>query len=342
MIRLVSRTPPFTTCKDLCGKCGGGPFFQRRSPSANRPTIDFSATKSILPSACQRGLSSIPAGSPWRPNWVSISPPTKRSGASAHPGHRAPQCHLSSKQKALKALTIDEPQAISTISRSPIRSACPRNPPIFSCKISRKRTNLSANGQVMIVSVVGTPNGASSSPTILSGPPCLPKKRGAKIIEANFSCPNVEKAEGISLQESRDVHEYAAKIAEAIHPMPLFIKVGVFPAPTDEKCLFAAARGGAQGICGLNSVSMQVLDKRASPSRTKTGKQRRLRRSDPKHALHFIRDAAEDHPRRQTRSRLYWVRRDHAPRTFRSFFQAGAQIAMTATGMMWDPYSFRT
>ena len=56
------------------------------------------------------------------------------------------------------------------------------------------------------------------------------------------------------------------KIIAAIRPIPLLIKVGAFSTREQMRNVFiAAAKAGCAGICGLNSISMEVVDAQGNP-----------------------------------------------------------------------------
>jgi dihydroorotate dehydrogenase len=195
-------------------------------------------------------------------------------------------------------------------------------------------------GQVMIVSVVGTPRPHENFRDDFVKAALLAKRAGAQIIEANFSCPNVEKREG-SLYTSPDtVMEIGKAIVKAIHPIPLILKMGVFSSKEQMKdVLVAAAKTGTQGICGINSVSMQVSGKAGEPAlgpnRLTSGICGGPIRTA---ALQFLSQATAIIQKEKLDLTLLGCGGITAPEHFDEFLLAGALIAMTATGMIWDPY----
>ena len=195
-------------------------------------------------------------------------------------------------------------------------------------------------GQILIVSVVGTPNRDLSFLDDFVRTAELAKAAGAKIIEANFSCPNVDKAEGCLYMNSDTVFEYVKKIASAIRPIPLLIKVGPF-ANRDQmrSVLIAAAKAGCAGIAGLNSVSMEVVEHQGSPvlgpSRKTSGVCGNAIREE---ALFFMKDAAAIKQSEKLDLALLGCGGLMTPEHLAAMLDAGAMIALTATGMMWDPF----
>ncbi len=88
----------------------------------------------------------------------------------------------------------------------------------------------------MIVSVVGTPPTSCNSPSNdytefvkdFVEVATFAKDCGAKIIEANFSCPNVATGEGQIYQNPNSVLDIASNITQAIGDVPLVIKIGSY------------------------------------------------------------------------------------------------------------------
>ena len=133
---------------------------------------------------------------------------------------------------------------------------------------------------------------------------------------------------------------FASQLVKAIHPLPLILKVGLFADPELMREVFiAAARAGVRAICGINSVSMQVIDKEGKPAlgegRASSGV---CGASIQSEALHFIRKSAEINRKEKLDLTLMGCGGIVEPTHFDEFLKLGATAALTATGMMWDPY----
>jgi dihydroorotate dehydrogenase len=195
-------------------------------------------------------------------------------------------------------------------------------------------------GQLLIVSIVGTPHPSIRFLDDFVQTALFAKEAGAKVIEANFSCPNVDKAEGMLYMNPSTVREFAGAIAKAIAPIPLILKIGEIKDPRRMKeILQAAAHAGARAICGLNSVSMKITDPSGKsplgPHREQSGVCGGHIRA---RALHFLRTASKIISTDRLNLTLMGCGGIMLPHHFDEFFGAGAAIAMTATGMMWDPF----
>lgn len=305
----------------------GGPFFERKEPKELVDFLGFSVSSRV----------GVPAGPLLNSKWIALASKLgfdiltyKTIRSEAHPGHQLPNItfvdergHQTKKKTPLSDLTITNSFGM------------PSQSPEFLLKDIEKANRSLKLGQLMIVSIVGTPKRALSFAGDFVHTAILAKEAGAKVIEANFSCPNVEKADGILYQCPKTVHEYTELIAKAIHPTPLILKVGLFESAHQMKSVFlAAARGGARAICALNSVAMKIsppLDRNRSISGVCGGKIR-------KDALEFMRQASQIIRENKLDLTLIGSGGILLPEHFDQFFEAGAQIAMSATGMMWDPY----
>lgn len=197
-----------------------------------------------------------------------------------------------------------------------------------------------AAGQVMIVSVFGSQRPGIDIIDDFVAAAQMAKDFGAKIIEANYSCPNVSSKEG-SLYASPDlVYNFSKRIVAALQDTPLIIKMG--PITSEEnmrKVLTAAARAGARGVCGINTISMKVLDHKGAPALGPGRSTAGICGSPIRHAaLDFTQRARGIIDREKLNLALLTTGGATQPAHFRHFLEAGADIAMTATGMMWDPY----
>jgi len=197
-----------------------------------------------------------------------------------------------------------------------------------------------APGQVMIVSVVGTPREGEDFVEDFVSAARIALKGGAKIIEADLSCPNVTTCEGSLFTNPEMVFEISSRINQAIGSVPLVIKVGVIAdADVLRAVMFAAAKAGVQAICGINTMSMKVVDANGSAAlgekRLKAGVCGGPIREV---ALDFVTQAHKIRVQEKLEMTLMGTGGVTTPEHFNHFFEAGADVAMSAAGMMWNPY----
>ncbi len=204
-------------------------------------------------------------------------------------------------------------------------------------EISNARQSLQ-KGQILIASIFGTDTQKRSMIDDFVYLAQRTKDAGFNAVEANFSCPNVENGSSI-YTDSKLVEELTRKMVRVLKDTPLILKVGYIHDRTlMKKVLTAAARAGAQGICSINTISRPVVNKENKtvfPGRNKAGISGAPIRNA---ALSFMRNASTINARDKLNLTLLGTGGITLPEHFDLFFDAGADIAMSATGTMWNPY----
>ncbi len=319
--------------KTYAENAADGPYFagsipkHPSHPNANIPFLGFRLRSKL----------GVPAGPLLNAKWIALAASLgfdvltyKTIRSFAHPGHQLPNVTFVND----RGQQIDLPKSLEdlTITNS---FGMPSQSPDFLLEDIEKANRSLTSGQVMIVSIVGTPNRGMSFVDDFVRTACLAIDAGAKIVEANFSCPNVDTTDGILYNNAKTVHEYTQRIARAIHPTPLLIKVGVFEnRHLMRSTLLAAARGGCAGVCGINTISMAITPPLDEMRKTSGVCGAAIRDA----AIAFVMDAAQIIQEEKLDLALLGCGGITLPKHFDEFFDAGAQIALSATGMMWDPY----
>jgi len=197
-----------------------------------------------------------------------------------------------------------------------------------------------SEGQALVVSVVGSACNKKDFVEDFINTAKIAVDAGASIIEANFSCPNVVTGEGKIYNNDHSVYEIGGSMVKALGEVPLVLKVGVFEEKEEMKKVFeAAARAGVRGIAGINTLSMKVVDKQGlpalGPARIHSGVCGGPIRAA---ALDWVRTAHSIIKDNQLPLTLIGCGGITIPGHFDEFLEAGAAVAMSATGMMWDPF----
>jgi dihydroorotate dehydrogenase (NAD+) catalytic subunit len=346
-----SHPPIYDIHKTYAENASYGPFFSGSIPERIFPPeerwIDFLGYKIASPIG-------IPAGPLLTSNWIKLAGELgfdvvtyKTIRSEEYPAHPLPNMvfvdtegMLSEKPEKKTALCIPQPKTdIKDLAVTNSFGMPSKSPSFLMEDIPRANASLK-KGQIMIVSVVGTPRPGENFLEDFVKAARLAKDAGAKIIEANFSCPNVAKKEGCLYMTPDAVLEIGSALAAAIHPIPLIIKMGVFSSLEQMRAvMIAAAQAGIRSICGINTISMAVMDPKGhpalGPNRTTAGICGGPIREA---ALSFIRHATKINRQEKLDLTIMGVGGITVPEHFDLFLEAGAQIAMTATGMMWDPY----
>jgi dihydroorotate dehydrogenase len=319
-----------------------GPFFN--APIPTRPQIDQKID--FLGYSLRSGIG-VPAGPLLASRWIALAAKLgfdlvtyKTIRSSTHPGHDLPNMIYIEPIDSNTAYSLSKPPAqLEALTMTNSFGMPSRSPDFLLADIEAANRSL-APGQLMIVSVVGTPRPNIPFLDDFVATALFAKEAGAKVIEANFSCPNIDKADGILYMDPATVRTFTHAIAKAISPIPLILKIGEIEDLERMQEIFrAAAHAGARAICGLNSVSMEVKNLDGKPALgTSRGQSGVCGGAIRGRALHFLREASRIISKDKLDLTLMGCGGIMLPEHFDEFFQAGANIAMTATGMMWDPF----
>lgn len=194
-------------------------------------------------------------------------------------------------------------------------------------------------GQLLIVSIVGTPGAEGRDLAAdFAHTAALAKAAGARVIEANFSCPNVVSSEGALYGDAVTSAAVTQQIKAAIGDTPLLIKIGALP----EEQLTAVVRANlpfVDGIAAINTVPLRIVDaggQQALPGdgRLKSGVCGAAIRSvgaDMTARLIRIRD------RLHAQYAVVSVGGVMTGEDIDDRLALGADLVMAATAAMWDP-----
>ncbi len=195
-------------------------------------------------------------------------------------------------------------------------------------------------GQILIVSVYGQGQTDQETLTDFVTTACIARDAGADIIELNLSCPNITDTHRILSLDSEAVYQITYKVVQCIKKIPVIVKLGLFPDQSSpETVLTAAARAGAMGISAINSVPMTVLQADQTPAfgdqRVSAGVSGYPIRAL---ALNFIRTLAEINRAQKFELALLGMGGVTEAQHFMQLQEAGADVMLAATGVMWNPY----
>lgn len=232
----------------------------------------------------------------------------------------------------------DPPKSLSNIGITNSFGMPSRTPEYLKKDIPLANRSLKS-GQVMIVSVVGSAEEPDFFEDFVNAAR-FAKESGASIIEGNYSCPNVGKKEGSLYLDPEAIFTLTQRIVKAIHPIPFIVKVGCYSSlDLLRAATIAIARAGAHAIAGINTISRKIVTQEGFPA---LGQDRPVSGicGTPirKEALRFVRESRRVIDEEKLGLELIGCGGITLPQHFDEFFDAGASIAMTATGMMWNPY----
>lgn len=199
--------------------------------------------------------------------------------------------------------------------------------------------NSLVEGQVLIVSVYGEGDSLQSMSQDFATAALMAKEAGADIIELNFSCPNLIKSGEPLYWSIEYISQITACVAKCVGHTPILLKLGLLHEHQSPlNLLISAARAGASGISAINSVSMRVMNKSHRPAfgkRIYSG----VSGYPIRHlALQCIKKLVQINQTEKLNLVIFGMGGITIPEHFNEFFNVGADIALSATGMMWDPY----
>ena len=263
----------------------------------------------------------------------------------AHTGYPMPQVvYLNEKQPALQASDIGQmiqasatpPTAADHISISNSLGNPASDPEWTQWDIATAKQALS-QGQVLIVSVYGEAQAGRSLLADFVYTAQLAEEAGADVIELNLSCPNLSPSNEPLYHHTDIVCTLIQQIVRVVRK-PIIAKIGWLEQSTQMvSLLHAIARGGAQGVAAINSINMQVFNragKAVFDQRTQSGVSGQVIRPL---ALDFVKQLAHINQRERFNLTLLGMGGVTRPEHFTALHQAGAHVALSATGVMWNP-----
>jgi dihydroorotate dehydrogenase len=141
-----------------------------------------------------------------------------------------------------------------------------------------KAKNYLKDGQILIVSVVGTSKERNDVDAFIKDfQTCAigAKEAGADIVELDLSCPNSPTEEGDLFRDPDLSSRISRAVKEVLKETPLFIKIGYLDSYDDLKAVVKANASFIQGIAGINTIKKRVVtpDGRPAlgPKREKSG-----------------------------------------------------------------------
>lgn len=164
---------------------------------------------------------------------------------------------------------------------------------------------------------------------------------GVKVVEANFSCPN-EGTTNLLCFDIPKVKLISTAIKEKIGDVPLVIKLAYFD-EQELRELVQEVENIVDGFSAINTISAPVVDEKGNQA---LPGEKRVRSGVCGHAIKW---AGLDMTRRLKALReefgmkytIIGVGGVTVPQDFKEYRDAGADVVMSATGAMWNPYLAR-
>ena len=259
--------------------------------------------------------------------------------------HPAPNCLfigdklIDPRKQGERVGVIDEPEGMHELSITNSFGMPSMEPEVWQPDVERARESL-ADGQVLIVSVVGTKIEEREYIDDWAYTAGMAKEVGAQLIELDISCPNVTGGAGQIFQDPELTKEIVERVRGAIGNMPLLLKIGYFPEIEHLEEFMKVNAPIVEGISAINTLRMRVVDDFGTQILPGEGREyagvcgSAIRGA----GLETVERLANLREKYNPNLAIIGVGGVVEPAHFQEYFDAGADIAMSATGAMWNPW----
>jgi dihydroorotate dehydrogenase len=259
------------------------------------------------------------------PNWVYLETPR---GAG----------RLQAKDHALRVASR-RPQRASDVTSAVCFGMPSMEPEVWRRDVRKARRRL-RRGQLLIVSVVGTPEPSGGVEALAEDYARCARwaaASGAHIVEANFSCPNVCTAEGSIYQDPRLSRLLATALRDVLPATPFLIKAGYFETPAGLRAFYRAVDDIADGVVLVNGMARRVLRADGKPAFRAHERVGILGRGIHAGAVANVQRAVALSGREKRSALTLAVGGVLEPRDASDFFEAGAAAVLLGGGAALSP-----
>lgn len=205
----------------------------------------------------------------------------------------------------------------------------------------KKAMSYAGKGQVMVLSFMGTVKKDQTQKEFIDDYILAAKlsyETGAKILEANLSCPNIGN-EGLVCYNLEVTKQVVKGIRQAIGNTPFVIKLGYYKNDKDLEKVAEIANEYVDDISGINTMQAEVVNTNGEPAlpgpnRLRSG----LCGAGIKWAgLDFVEKLKAIKEKNNYKFSITGVGGVTIPDDYLEYKKAGADVVMSATGAMWNP-----
>lgn len=207
----------------------------------------------------------------------------------------------------------------------------------------KKAISYAGKGQVLVLSFMGTVKENQTPEEFVEDwriAARQAKETGAKVYEANLSCPNIGN-EGLVCYNLEMTEKVCQVIREELGDSPLILKVGYYTNEADLARLAEICKKYGQAIALINTIQTEIVDKEGrqalsgSPMRLRSG----VCGASIKWAgLEMVRKLKKIRNEKGGKWLIIGVGGVTKPEDYFEYQDAGADCVMSATGAMWDPF----
>lgn len=249
-------------------------------------------------------------------------------------------------QKDLTIKRLEEPITADENYQDPISitnsfGVPSRKPEVWQQDV-KKAITYAKKGQVMILSFMGTVKKDQTQEEFIEdfvSSAKLAYETGAKILEANLSCPNIGN-EGLVCYNLEVTEKITKGIRTVIGNTPLILKIGYYQKDKDLERLAEIANEYANDVAAINTLQATVVDsggKQAlpGPNRLKSG----VCGYGIKWAgIETVKKLKEIKDKNNYSYSITGVGGVLNSNDYQDYKLAGADCVMSATGAIWNPY----
>lgn len=218
----------------------------------------------------------------------------------------------------------------------------PSYDPDFWQKDMARAVSFANDGQVVVGSFQGTPQGDGDVKAYIQDfrlAARLVKETGAKILEANLSCPNEGTTHLLCFDIDRSV-EIAEAIKQEIGNTPLILKMAYFANENELREFIKRVGKTADGLSAINTIPAPIVDKDGKQVLPGEG---RLRSGVCGHAIKWagvdmVKRLKKHREKLDTSYTIIGVGGVTVPEDYDEYRKGGADVVQSATGAMWNPY----
>lgn len=166
------------------------------------------------------------------------------------------------------------------------------------------------------------------------------KETGVKALEVNLSCPNEGSAHLLCFDILR-TQQIVEAIKQEIRDTPLIIKIAYFSGKDQLRKLVEAVGKSVDGISAINTIPAKILDGEGNqalpggPNRLKAGVCGAPIQWAGLESVQNLKALREELGLSYT---IIGVGGVTVPHDYQKYREAGADVVMSATGAMWNPY----
>lgn len=200
-------------------------------------------------------------------------------------------------------------------------------------------------GQVMVLSFMGTVREGRSRDEFIADfaeAGRLAAETGARILEVDLSCPNFGD-EGLVCYNIEMTERIAKAIRGAIGKLPLILKVGYYREDDSLKAIAEVTEKYAEAIAGINTLSAVIVDKEGNQALPGTNRKRSgvCGASIKWAGVEQVKRLKDIREKNGMKFSIVGMGGVMIPEDFKEYRDAGADLVMSATGAMWNPYLAR-